>query len=180
MATWSNAAGPITPTGNSANYSGYTIRLVISAAQLSNTGLGQVRVTYYSSSTEATTIDKAYIGPSAMTGDTYDAASLTQLLFSGSPGFALSSNSNIVSDAAVFSIPASTDLILTAHISGDGSHDDLRTGTATGYNLYYKAAVDEAGTANVTGYSLLSANLAVFMLRVEVAAADGGNFFPFF
>ncbi len=177
MTTWVNAAGPITATGNSANYAGYTVRLVISAAQISNTGLGLLRATWYASSTEALTIDKAYVGPSAMTGDVYDATSLTQVLFSGSSGFALAAGGSVVNDQVLFSIPASTDLILTAHVSGDSSHDDLRVGTATGYNLYYKAAVDEAATANVTGYSLLSANLAGLVLLVETAALESGFFF---
>lgn len=179
MASWLNVYGPITGDENNVDWSGYTIRLLVNSAQISNTGLSKVRVTFESSSAQALTIDAAYIGHAAAAGDAYDYESTpTQLLFSGSGGFAISSGTQKVSDEVAFSVQSSKNLIIAYHVSGDATHDDVRAkATQTGFTSYYKSA-NEAGTVDVTGYST-SAKAILGVMRVEAAASDGG-FFAFF
>lgn len=178
MATWVNAAGPITGTTDTANWAGYTCRLIINSAQLTNTGLGLVRVTVEASAGQALTLGSLYIGHAAASGDGYDfEATPTQLLFSGSSSRALAAGQSAVSDETAFTISASKNLIISYYVSGDSTHDDLRYGTATGYNMYYKAAVNEPATIDVTGYTLFLADKCVTAMRVEAAASDGSAFF---
>lgn len=175
MTNWFNSAGPLTGDENNVDWSGFTIRQLIASAQISYTGLTYVRVTFESSGAQALTIDKAYIGHAATSGDPYDFESTpTQLLFSTSAGFAINAGTQKVSDTLTFSVQASKNLIVAFHVSGDATHDDVRAkATQTGWTAYYKTSVDEAATVNVTGYST-SAKAALAIMRIE-AGTDSGT-----
>ena len=175
MPTWVNAAGPLTGDADSANWAGFTLRQLIGSAQISNTGMTYCRVTFEASSAQAFTISKAYIREAADAGDAVDfAGTPVQLLFSGSAGFALAAGASVVPDTAVFSIPASKNLVISMYVSGDSSHDDVRRKTTiTGWDTYYHSATDDAATVDVTGYVLWNANSAQAVLRVEVASDSG-------
>lgn len=173
MVTWVNAAGPITGDGNSTDWSGYTIRQVIASGQISNTGETYVRVTFESSSAQALTISKAYIGHAAAAGDAYDFESApTELKFNtGLSGFAISSATQIVSDQTTFSIQASKNLIVSFYVSGDATRDDIRQKvTQTGWTAYYRLLANDEATVNASAYSTGAAVLGV--MRVEAGSED--------
>lgn len=179
MATWLTAASATL----NADDDGWanTLRMVISSAQISNTGLAQIRVTLQAGNAQGYTFDKAYVEMAAAAGDAYDfQATPKQLLFGGAAGYAIAAGNNVVSDSLLFSIEASKNLVFSVHGSGDATHDMARQTTGvTGWQGYFKAG-DDASTTNATGYTSLAAGRVPILAKVEVAALDTSNFFPFF
>lgn len=168
--SWVDAAGPLTGNADDNANSGYTHRVLIAAAAISNSGLTYIRVTFESSSVEAWTIDKAYIGQAADAGDAYDFQTTpTQLLFSGSPGFAIALGTQKVSDQTTFTIPAGKNIIVSFHTSGDSSHDSIRRKTSqANWTTYYKSG-DDAATINATGYGTI-ATTSEGVMRIEAGS----------
>jgi hypothetical protein len=159
-ANWLTSAGPITTDVRRTGWNGYTVVQVIAAAQLANNGGTQVRVTFRAgNSTEGLKLASAYIGPSAMAGDAYDAASLTQLLFGGSASTTIAASADKVSDAVNFVLDTSKDLIVAFHCD-DATNDEFmsRNAAQTGWTGYYSNSFgNQSGTANkTTGYNLSS------------------------
>jgi hypothetical protein len=150
--TWRTAVGPQTfSSGEGGGWSGYTLRVRIEAAQLSNTGGSQVRVTLRGGDLAGAQIGSCYIGMAAATGDNYDfEATPTQLLFSGVGTATIAANTNLLSDAAVFTVAAGKALIVACYFSGSTSL--AIQSSATGWTSSYKSAND-ASTVDATGYT---------------------------
>jgi hypothetical protein len=153
MATWSNAYLGTLTADSTAAANNTTIRIAIPSAGLSNTGQNYVRVTFRSALTEGLELNPVYIGQRATAGDDYDfAAAPTQLTFSGgSAGFSIGTNATIVSDVALFSIPAGQPLIISFY-ENNTSLNGFRTGATNAGSSYFKAGND-CTTVNATGYS---------------------------
>lgn len=156
---------------NGFGWNGYTVRPVIAAAALTDPGFNptQMRVTIATSSALALTFAKLYVGHKAGAGDAMDAASLTQITFdTGSAGASLSAGATKLSDWATFGWDRATALVFSMYIASanDGS---IRNTGFTNADYYYKAAADEAATANVSGgtYSSVASSL-IFITKIEV------------
>lgn len=159
---------------------GYTMRTVFLSGLLSNTGKKYVRVTFYAQNvTLGLTIDGAYIGLQGA-GDAYDFLSTpTQLTFDGgSAGFAIAAGASKVSDGVVFTIPASTNIVITSHTSANSGIGG-KSGLASGNRLYFKSGVSEAATVDVTGYTASTDGTVWAIGRIEVADEAGGFWFLF-
>lgn len=138
------------PNNNSAGWSGYTVRLVVGAAQFTQTG-SKCRLTVNFGS-NAGNIGALYIGESAGSGGTNYAFSTTpvQVLFSGSPTLSLPTGGIVVSDEVLLPITGSADLVIAAYFNGS---TDLRVRMGeTGWYQIYKSGND-ASTVAATGYS---------------------------
>ncbi|PZV36157.1 hypothetical protein [Mesorhizobium kowhaii] len=166
VATWQTNA-QANPTGNNGGWNGYTHRERILAAGLSNGGGSKVRVTLKAGSSAGFTIDSCYIGAGASVGDTYDFETTpTQLLFNGgNAGVTVTTGNSILSDEITYTVDASKNLIVSMHFSAT-SAVGIDTG-ATNWNGYSKAAVSEAGTVNVSGYSAGGGNVSYGLAKVE-------------
>lgn len=167
--TWLDAFNQ-TPNSFTALPTNYTARTVFLSGVLSNTGLTYCRVTFYAQdATNGLTIDKAYIQTQGA-GDAYDfSAAPVQLLFDGgNAGFTIAAGASKVSDTATFTIPASTNIVISLHTSG-ASGVGGKSGLATGNRMYYKATADEAATVDVTGYSASTDGTVWPIGRIEVA-----------
>jgi hypothetical protein len=165
-ATWQTNATAAVSTGN-AGWNGYTMRVRVAAAGLANGGGTKVRVTLKAASSgSGFTIDGCYIGAGAASGDVYDFETTpTQLTFSGgSAGAAVAINATVRSDEVTYSIDASKPLLISLHYSATSSVATLAT--KANWTTYYKTAVSEAATVNVTGYST-AANAAYVVSLIE-------------
>lgn len=156
--------------GNSAGWSGYTLRQVIPASLLSESG-SLVRLHLHASSFSGFTIDALYIGEQAAAGDAYDmkasAPAPTQLLVSGSGTIVASWDEIIITDALAFAIDETKTYIVSMHFSA-ASEFRYVNGVA-GASAYNKAAVNEASTADVTGYSAIASNPVRLITKLQVA-----------
>jgi hypothetical protein len=167
--SWLDVITPITGSGDDAGWIGTTVRQLIKAALISNTGLPLTRVGFKAGNAENLYITKAFIGVGASTGDEYDFESTpTQLLFGGDAYKDIPAGTLEYSDTAIFTIPASKNLIVSFYL-GDAK-DTIRVQTsATNFDCWYKGG-DEAATVDVTGFSEI-ANWLAAMFRIEASAA---------
>lgn len=139
--------------GTSSGWNGFTLRQLIGAAALSSSGT-YVRIVLETVTGGSFTVDGVYIGEQASTGDAYDmkasAPAPTQLLFNGSASVTCN-NSTVTTDPLPFAIDETKSYIVTMHFSNTST---VKAGSSiTGVTAYNKAAVNEAATADVTGYS---------------------------
>lgn len=151
----------------------YTWRTVLLSGVLSNTGKKYCRVTFAAQDvTNGLTIDKAYIQTQGA-GDAYDFSTTPVQLFfdGGSAGFAISAGATKVSDTATFTIPASTNIVISIHTSAT-SGGGGKSGLATGNRMYFLASTDDAATVNTTGYSASTDGTVWPIARIEVANDD--------
>src|SRR5690606_1694378 len=110
------------------------------------------------------TIASMYVGHAASVGDGYDFESApTQVMFGGSAGAVIATNTEIVSDEASFAVNASKNLIISTYISTGLS---CRIATLPGWVTRYKTGND-AATVDATGYST-SAYAASLVRKIEV------------
>jgi hypothetical protein len=170
---WLDVISPITGSSNDSGWAGLSGRQVIPSAAISNTGLGLVRVAFFSGSTEGLYITKAYIGHAAASGDAYDFESApTQLLFGGLAYKSIAANSYEYSDTAIFSVQSGKNLVISWYIdAGQSANDVLRRETnLPNWIICYKEAEDSAATVDVSGYSTYQGSCGIF--RIESAAAN--------
>lgn len=150
-----------------------TVRVVLKSALLSYTGLVYARVTFQSQdATNGLTVSKAYIGAAASAGSYAFAATPRQLLFSAAANFAIGVNTTQVSDGVAFSIPASTDIVISFHISALSGFGG-KSGLASGNRLYYKAG-DDAATVSASGYTASTDGTIWPIIKIETAPEAGG------
>jgi hypothetical protein len=164
-----NAANFDADTGG---WDGHTIRIRVPHSMLggSLSGKTHLRVTLRAASAEAFGLSKLYVGHPAGAGDAWDAAALTQLLFSGASGATVPGGGTLPCDGTAFAYDGASGLIFSVHCNGGGASDGMRRDTVlTGANYYFKAAVDEAATANVSGYSTTANSLALIS-AIELGA----------
>ncbi len=172
--------GPVTPDSDySFGATNYTVRQIINSSAISKTGLSSVKLVIYAHSAAAFTIAKMYIGEQAASGDVYDFASApTAVLFSGNASTgAVSAGSSITSDAVAYVIPASKNIIVSFYFAAnDGNFK--RNGSYASGEWWSKASVDEAATANVTGYSQVALDL-VGLMRIDGLYLDSSQVITF-
>lgn len=139
-----------TPNNNSAGWSGYTVRLVVAAAQFAELG-SQTRVTIDFGSNPGN-IGALYIGRSAGSGGTNYAFDATpeQVLFGGSPTLSLPTGGTAVSDPISLAIDGTDDIVIAAYFSGS-TDLRVRSGEAGWYQVYKGG--NDASTVAATGYS---------------------------
>lgn len=168
IVTWGDAVQPPALTTDDTSGENYGRRQLIDSSVIAKGGT-KVRVTFESAATEALTVDGAYIGHQAASGDPYDFdGNQVELLFSAGSGFAISSGSTITSDDTTFDFDASKDLIVSFGISSTSGQGGQRfVSSATGYTNYEKAAGNgEEGTTDVTGYSTIN-NIVICINKIE-------------
>ena len=153
----------------------FTMRTVFLSGVLSGTGKKYVRVTFQAqNATNGLTIDGAYIQTQGA-GDAYDfSATPVQITFdSGSAGFAIGIGESKVSDGVVFTIPASTNIVISCHTSASSGVGG-KASVGAGNLMYYKNA-SEAATVDATGYSGSTDGTVWPITRIEVADEAAGG-----
>jgi len=145
---------------NNTGWNGRTLRNVMAATNTYNGT--QVRVTLSPSSGATMTIDAAYMGHAAVAGDAYDFdGTQVQITFNGgSTGFVAAINTPQVSDAMTYTYDRTKNFIISVHFSAVSA-----TRSANNAPGYYKDAVNEAGTTDVTGYTTTQ---TIMVSKVEV------------
>lgn len=155
-------------TGTSSAWNGYTLRTVILENSLSNSG-SKVRLTLKAGSlAEGCSIDACYAGHAASSGDPYDFdGSQVQVTVGGNTSFLIPAGQSVVTDEIPVALDETRAFIVGAHFN-NSSNDDVGGVISTGFvNHYYKAAVNEAGSTNVSGYSSgIAANRLVTKIEV--------------
>jgi hypothetical protein len=166
-ATWLVNAAATMNSGDS-GYNGVTLRQVIQAAGIANTGGSKVRVTLQASPVFSFTIDGIYIGHAAASGDPYDFESTpTQLFFGGSAGIGpVAVNAAAVTDEAVFTVQASKALIVSMHFSATSYASVQFPNTTTDWQVYIRTAND-AAVVNTSGYSTQTGIKASMVSKIE-------------
>ena len=139
-----------TPNANSAGWSGFTVRLVVAAAQLTQAG-NPTRLTIDFGSNTGN-IGAMYIGESAGSGGTNYAFATTpvQVLFSGSGTLSLPTGGIVTSDSLAFSITGLSDIVISAYFNSS-TDMRIRSGEAGWYQVYKGG--NDASTVAATGYS---------------------------
>lgn len=151
----------------SAGWNGYTFRQWFNFASYAVSGGTQIRATLKGPSGGNMVIDNCFIGHAAAAGDAYDfESSPTRLQFGGVNGITLTGGASSISDAVSFVLNPAKHLIISAHFSATTSLAFL-TATAN-HQGYYKSAVSEAGTQNVSGYTTWASSGVVS--KVEIFA----------
>lgn len=150
-------------------WNGYTLRQRIERAALSGvpSGATKIRVTGEAAAAEGVSWDATYVG-FASGSDAWDAASLTQITWSGGSGSgSISAGAQLTSDLISFADDGTSALILTIHFnSSSDSIGEYDAFTGLG-NRYFKAAASEAATGNVSGYTSTPNRLA-FYTKIEM------------
>ena len=164
-------------------WGGETVRqsVLVTAYDVAAPATGsQLRVTIQTSSTAATVNwDKVYIGHAAPSGDAIDFdGSQVQLLWSGSAsGSITGSNATLTSDPVTYAFDKTRALVISIHLGGSGGSGlGLKADAHVGFGGGWKAAIDEAATTDVTGYTTFSTQIYGFA-KVEVYSgpvADSG------
>jgi hypothetical protein len=128
-------------------------------------------ITLEAASAEAAAFASIYIGHAAGAGDPYDAASLTQVLFSAAGNPTVSIGAQLTSDTIAFAYDGVTDLLVKFGMAAGASTDGLRALTSGSVVTHYNKslAAGETSTANVTGYSTF--NTQVYGLRKITAVS---------
>jgi len=149
------AASFATDSGGWANYG---IRVVIPSSAVLISG-STVKVQITAGAGEGLSLDGAYVGHQATSGDVYDFdGNQSQLLFSSSSSVAISAGTSETSDETTFSLDSSKNLIVAFGVKNDTAVDSMIFQTGTSFSAYQKSGGNgEEGTRNVTGYTQISA-----------------------
>lgn len=166
-----------TLTANNTGWGGFTVRQVIAAAataSLSGTK-DKLRLTLTPPTTgNNTPINNCWIGYKGAGAADFDGAQVRVTFSGGSNGVTLTAGGgSVVSDSISFAYDDTKDIVLAFDF---GATADLRRDTAAGanFNAYYKAAVAEAGTTTVSGYST-AANSVYVVDLIEARTVAGST-----
>lgn len=157
---WTDSFTSPQNAGSSNGWAGFTQRQLVGAAALSVSGT-YVRLVLEAAAVVTGyggfTIDAIYIGEQAASGDLYDMKASTpaptQVLFSGSASVTCAAGQTVTSDPLAFAIDETESYIVSIHFSATGTSAVLGGFGVTGVTAYSKSAVNEAATADVSGYS---------------------------
>ncbi|MFK4726429.1 hypothetical protein ABIE89_007529 [Bradyrhizobium niftali] len=140
-------------------------RQVLNSSLLSTSGT-LVRVTLQASSSAGFSVDSAYIGHQAGSGDPYDFdGGQAQLKVGGSASFSASTGASVVSDAITFALDHTKNLVLAIHYTGTSA---IRGTGLSGASNYFKSGADETSVSNVSSMSLDGANVVRAVTKIEV------------
>jgi flagellar capping protein FliD len=150
---------------NSTGWSGFNMRQLIPASALSTSG-SKVRLTLTSSTAGGCSVDGAYIGHAAGSGDPYDFdGTQVAVTVGSSASFSISANSSVVTDEIVYALDETKNLVLAVHFNTTSAirgQDSL-----IGFTNYFKSAANETSVSNVGSYSLSTAALRM-VEKIEV------------
>lgn len=151
--------------GRSSGWANYTLRQVTpSSAVVSGS---KIRVTFRGASSGANlVVAAAYVGIMAASGDTYDYASTpTQITVSGSPGFSVPINTDVLSDEIPFAMSSGQRLVFGVNCtSGDMG---IMTPGSSDWIKYEKSGAD-AATVDASGYTSITPNGLFLVRKIEV------------
>jgi hypothetical protein len=170
---WDTVASA-TLNADNAGWANHTIRQVISSAGLTNIGNKNYRITFRAGAAEGLKLAGVYIGLTATSGDNYDFDTTpTQVVFGGASSVTIAAGNNVVSDSVKFNLLASRNFMIAMNIENDTSYDTVRVlNTLTNWQGYYKSAVQEASTINVSSYVTSLAAFAVEKIEsIDVSGA---------
>jgi hypothetical protein len=141
------------------NWENYTIKHVMTPAaleaQASIPGSATLmRFTFQASSTEALTINVAYVGHKSG-ADAYDVASFTPITFnSGDPNVVVPAGGTIVSDPITFTYDGVSALVVSFYCPNDaGNTGGARNNSVVGHQTYYRSGSNTAATTDDSGLS---------------------------
>ena len=129
-----------------------TIRQYIASSALSASGGSQIRITFRAATSGGGfNLVKAWVGARNMAGEKLDFdGNQAQLQFGGNDGILIAANTEEVSDSSAFTLPSSTDLIISYGVNG-ASTDDIRSRiTQANWEGWYQFSIDDVATENVT------------------------------
>lgn len=162
--TWTAGAA------SGSNWNGYTIRQLIQTSAITRTG-SKIKISFKATTVSTASINACYIGIAgniSLGQDAYDfSAAPTQVTFNGgSPGFSITSTSDIASDEITFDFDGNSAIIIAFHVTS--ASNNWSSTSITGTSVYTKAAVSEASTLDVTGYALHGSVTVIGVSKVEV------------
>lgn len=134
---------------NSDGWNGYTYRIRLTDAALTNISGSQVRLTLEAGSTEGLTVTKTYIGLES--GGNFQFASPVQMLFAGSASTTISAGQQKTTDAAVLAVDGVSTLVASIYTNGGSGSDMYRVSAWSG--AQYKLADEAATTGALSGYT---------------------------
>lgn len=163
-----------TLSGTGTGWQGITLKQAISGSLLSSGGAIS-RFTFKSGPTGRCEADPIYVGVKAASGDAYDMEASTpvpvQLFFNGSSTCVVEAGQTVTSDAVAFGLDPAKDYIVSIYFTSPTAGGGV-VGTAsgiTGATRNSKLGVNEAATADVSGYSTVASQL-IFLQKIEVAS----------
>ena len=163
--TWLAAAGPQIMNRFNLDWQNATIRQKVDAANVSNTGLTNVRVIFRAGNS-ALTLVNVFIGYNT-TGYGFDVAPV-RLTFSASNSVVIAANGSVTSDSVAFTIPSGKNLIVSMDTGSTnyrmaGKND----GSFVGWRAYWKQpAGADASNTSPSGYTT-SSNYADCVTLIE-------------
>ena len=164
--------GPITQDGPFGSVDNKTVKCEIAAADIVAPSFvpAQIWITLGqpASATETITFSKVFIGQQAPGGDPWDAVSLTPVLFGSGESTIVAPGDTSRSDDTAFTWDGTSALVLSMYFSGGDLSDQLSARTTGASNTHLKDAVDEAATADATGYQSFPGYLSG-VVEIEVA-----------
>lgn len=147
---------------SSGGWQGYNLRQVINAALLSASG-SSVRLTLEG----VCSIDSAYIGHQAASGDVYDFDGGQAQIKVGGSGSITLSGTPVVTDTITFSLDHSKNLIIAAHFPSGSQAIGQASSAVTDTAETYKFGADETSVSDVSGYTISSSVLSL-VSKIEV------------
>ncbi|WP_377830069.1 hypothetical protein ACFKHW_12965 [Bradyrhizobium lupini] len=126
-----------------------------------------VRVTLAASTSAGFSVDGAYIGHQAVSGDPYDFdGGQVQIKVGGAASFSTGAGGTVLSDAISFALDHTKNLIVAIHYTGTSAIGG--TGLAGAAN-YYKVAADETSVSDVSAMNLDGSGVVRAVTKIEVS-----------
>lgn len=152
---------------NGAGNNNWSIRQVLPAASLSNSGAA-IRITLTGNTANTTNLD--HVSIVERDGTTDDGTTTpTEITFSGSSGVNIALGGTATSDWISFTLDDTKDYLLIMDHSSSSAH---RYNSSTG-TFYYNTNADSWDQQTVSGFSAFTGTSAI--TKLEVAAAMGGD-----
>lgn len=126
--------------------SDYCVVDIIPQSLLNNTG-SLIRVQFDAPASASVKLDDVFVSQVAASGDAYDShTDITRITFNGANGTTIPANGTTWSDWVSYSLDSTKNLIVAMDVGSSTSGH--YAGTISGWNSWYKAATNEAGTQN--------------------------------
>lgn len=144
-------------------------RQEIDASIMADQDANWIRVKFAAYTSEGWTMDQAYVGEKASSGNAWDFdGNQVQLTFNDSVSVTVPAGSTMWSDWVALSTTGSINKIVSCNVTSDTSNDAMaRESGVSGYTRHAKNSSDEAGTTAPTGFTSNGTNLG-FVKAIEV------------
>lgn len=156
-----------TLNANVALGTGYFIRIVVQASEISTSG-SQVKVRFEAATTDSLVIQNAWIGPQGA-GDAWNFSSGAQrrLLFSGANGVTISSSASLDSDPLTYTLNEAVNQVI--HIQANATGSWRRLTSTSNVGIYYKSGTDDGTDTGGGGMTTHATNEIWGINRIQVA-----------